>query len=159
MIVDSKKQEIMKTNPYKNLSITLSISFVIMYAVMFFNVDKLDHIYLSLTRFYMSLLMVAPMAILMIVMMRTMYTNKKTNSLISMGSFFVFVLALYCLRTQAFISDAEYMRAMIPHHSSAIMTSRHATISSPEVRTLADSIIQSQRREIDEMKTLLNSHE
>jgi len=47
------------------------------------------------------------------------------------------------------------MKAMIPHHSIAIMTSERAHISDPRVRKLADGIIESQRREIEEMKELI----
>lgn len=133
----------------------LVVSFVIMYAVMFLNVDDADHIYLSLTRTYMSLLMVTPMALMMLLLMGDMYPDKKLNAAIGWIGTFVFVLALFCLRNQVFISDAQYMRAMIPHHSSAIMTSRHAAIKDPEVKKLADSIIASQEREIGKMKMML----
>jgi len=145
----------MKYNGYKKMAVMLVVSFVIMYAVMFLNVDDADHIYLSLTRTYMSLLMVTPMALMMLLLMGDMYPDKKLNAAIGWIGTFVFVLALFCLRNQVFISDAQYMRAMIPHHSSAIMTSRHAAIKDPEVKKLADSIIASQEREIGKMKMML----
>ncbi len=47
------------------------------------------------------------------------------------------------------------MKAMIPHHSIAILTSRRAHIGDPRVRKLADQIIESQVREIEEMKQLI----
>jgi len=47
------------------------------------------------------------------------------------------------------------MKAMIPHHSIAILTSSHARIDDPRVRELADEIIEAQVREIDEMKALI----
>lgn len=145
----------MKQGMYKKLFLALFISFLVMYTVMFLNVDAIDHIYLSLTRFYMALLMVSPMAILMLVVMGSMYPDKKKNKLISLGAAVVFVLALVCLRQQVFISDAQYMRAMIPHHSSAILTSRHAAIKDPQVKQLPEGIIASQQREIQEMKQML----
>lgn len=130
----------------------LILSFFIMYGVMFLNVDEVSHIYVSTTRCYMSLLMVSPMAVLMILMMRKMYANKKLNIIILSSSVVVFIVALSFLRNQTFVSDVEYMKAMIPHHSSAILTSKHASIKDPEVRDLADSIIASQEKEISEMK-------
>ncbi|MGZ8779152.1 MAG: DUF305 domain-containing protein, partial [Thermoanaerobaculia bacterium] len=45
--------------------------------------------------------------------------------------------------------------SMIPHHSIAINNARKATISDPRVRELADQIIESQVREIAEMKLLI----
>jgi hypothetical protein len=143
------------TAPYKKLAIMLLISFVIMYIVMFFNVDEFSHIYLSLTRLYMTLLMISPMALLMLAMMRNMYTIKKLNSIITIASIAVFVFAFTALRSQAFIGNVQYMKAMIPHHSSAIMTSKNANIKDPELRRLSDSIIKSQEEEILQMKGIL----
>jgi len=72
----------MKSNSYNALGVSLTLSFVLMYTVMFLNVDDVDHIYLSLTRTYMTLLMVAPMAILMLLVMPSMYPQKRMNYLI-----------------------------------------------------------------------------
>lgn len=143
--------------PYWKFALMLLISFFVMYLVMFLNVDDIDHIYLSLTRLYMSILMVSPMAILMILMMPSMYANKKLNAIITSTAVGIFVIALICLRSQAFISDKQYMKAMIPHHSSAILTSKRAGITDKNVRKLADSIIVSQQEEIRRMKFLLDT--
>lgn len=141
---------------YKQFGFMIGLSFCIMYAVMFLNVDRVDHIYLSLTRLYMSLLMVSPMALLMLAFMGKMYPNKKLNTAIAISSLVVFGLAFSFLRNQTFISDKQYMQAMIPHHSSAILTSRQATLTNPEVKRLSEGIIQSQEREITRMKQLLD---
>lgn len=134
----------------------LVISFVIMYSVMFLNVVSFGHIYFSMTRFYMALLMVAPMALVMMLMMgKKMYGYKKLNTAIFLVSVAVFVLALVLLRAQVPIDDEQYMKAMIPHHSSAILTSENADIQDPEVRELADEIIETQEREIAQMKEIL----
>lgn len=133
----------------------LAISFVIMYSVMFLNVDKLSHIYLSTTRLYMALLMVAPMALLMLLLMPDMYKNKKMNKIIMFSGVFIFVLVLVLLRTQVPIEDKQYMKAMIPHHSSAILTSQEAGIKDPEVKQLSKEIIETQKREIAQMKDIL----
>jgi len=133
----------------------LLVSFFVMYGVMFLNVDQPDHIYLSLTRTYMALLMVSPMALIMLVMMPAMYTNRKRNRVIGVGAVTIFVISLYLLRSQSFIEDSQYMRGMISHHSSAIMTSRHANLKDPDVKRLSENIIKSQREEIEKMKALL----
>lgn len=148
--------ENMDNSQYKKLLIMLFASFIIMYLVMFLNVDEFSHIYFSYTRTYMALLMISPMVVLMLTLMRKMYNNKKLNLIISVSSIVVFVFALTALRSQAFISDVEYMKAMIPHHSSAIMTSKNANIKDTEVRKLSDSIIKSQEEEIAQMKIILN---
>lgn len=133
----------------------LAISFVVMYSVMYLNVFKLNHIYLSLTRLYMTLLMVSPMAVSMILLMSHMYQNKRANRIIIFSSISVFILALVLLRTQTPINDVQYMKAMIPHHSSAILTSKEANIKDPEVKELSKQIIESQEDEIEQMKSIL----
>lgn len=133
----------------------LTVSFAIMYAVMFLNVDQVEHIYLSATRVYTTLLMVAPMAVVMLLMMRNMYEDKKLNMIIYASSAIVFIVALLFLRNQVLVADEQYMKAMIPHHSSAIMVSQKANISDPELKKLADEIIKSQVKEIAEMKAIL----
>lgn len=141
---------------YKKFTVMMIISFIIMYTVMFLNIDKLNHYHTSLTRIYMTILMVAPMAVVMLLMMGKMYPNKKLNTTIVVAAIVVFALTLTGLRTQTPIADVQYMKAMIPHHSSAIMVSKHADIKDPEVRKLADSIIASQEREIAQMEGILN---
>lgn len=141
---------------YKKMALMLIVSFIIMYVVMFLNADKLSDIYFSLTRTYMALLMTAPMALLMLALMPGMYASKKLNRVITIIAISAFTFALTALRSQTFISDIQYVRAMIPHHSSAIMTSKNANIKDPEVRRLSDSIIKSQKREIKQMKKILD---
>ena len=142
---------------YRRFAMMLLFSYVIMYAAMYVNVSAFDHIYLSTTRMYMAFIMVCPMALLMLGMMRSMYNNRRLNSLITVTALLVLILAIVGLRTQAFIADREYMRGMISHHSSAILTSSHATITTPAVKKLADGIIASQQKEIAEMQHLLDS--
>lgn len=146
----------MKDNPYPKFFLMLGVSFIIMYTVMFLNVDSTDHIHLSLTRTYMTLLMVSPMALLMLGFMGHMYTNKKTNAIIIVASLSVLIGVFAFLRNQTFVGDVQYMKAMIPHHSSAILTSQQAGIKDPEVRKLADDIIKAQQQEIARMKAMLD---
>lgn len=145
----------MKTSSYKTFGLMLSLSFFIMYGVMFLNLDDTGHIYLSITRTYMTLLMIAPMAVLMLSLMPMMYKNRGLNRIIYFSAVAVFILSVWMLRAQAAVSDSQYMRAMIPHHSSAIMTSSHADITDPELKKLSLSIIASQEREIQQMQAIL----
>ncbi|MBH8560382.1 DUF305 domain-containing protein [Hymenobacter sp. BT442] len=133
----------------------LATSLVAMYAVMYLNVYEWDHVYFSLTRVYMALLMLVPMTLIMMGFMWSMYPNKQRNALIMGGSLVAFVVVLIMVRSQTFVDDKLWMKAMIPHHSIAIMVSKRATIKDPEVRTLADSIISAQEREIGQMKRML----
>lgn len=151
----NSKMKKMNGMGYGKFALTMTISFLVMYSIMFINIVDIDHFYISLTRIYMALLMVSPMAIIMLTMMGKMYPNKKINNFIILGSIVVFGLVLTALRTQTPVSDEQYMKAMIPHHSSAIMTSENANINDPEVRKLADRIIKAQKKEIAEMKAIL----
>ncbi len=145
----------MKPSPYRKFAVTLAISCVTMYLAMFLNVDSMGHIHLSLTRLYMTLLMVSPMALTMLWMMRQMYFDKRLNLVIALASIATFVISLILLRAQTPIGDQQYMKAMIPHHSSAILTSKHAQLDDPEVKALAKQIIQSQEEEIAQMEAIL----
>ncbi|HEX6914870.1 MAG TPA: DUF305 domain-containing protein [Chitinophagaceae bacterium] len=140
---------------YRKFFITLLISFFIMYLVMFLNIYEIGHYHTSLTRAYMTILMVTPMAVVMILMMGKMYQDRKRNLVIIVTSLLLFVAALAGLRSQTPVGDVQYMKAMIPHHSSAILTSKRANLSDPEVKKLAEQIIESQQKEIKEMEMML----
>jgi len=126
-----------------------------MYAVMFANVDSVDHIMLSSMRTYMAILMIAPMAVSMMLFMWGMYENKKLNKVIIGLAFIIFAVTFYMMRTQAGISDVDYMKGMIPHHSSAILTSQESDLRDPETKKLAGEIIKAQEEEIALMKELI----
>lgn len=147
--------EKMKNNSYRTFALTMTISFILMYGIMFLNVDQADHIYLSMTRFYMTLMMVAAMALLMLAAMRMMYKNKRLNMIIIIAGIAAFALSLIGVRTQTFVGDEQYMRGMIPHHSIAIMVSKKAHLKDPEVIQLSQSIIKAQENEIAQMKKIL----
>ena len=145
----------MSSGSYGKFALMMTVSFIIMYAVMYLNTYAFDHVYFSMTRFYMTFLMISPMALIMLGFMRGMYKNRKINVSIVAASVIVFALALIFVRSQTFVGDREWMKAMIPHHSIAILTSERADIKDPEVRKLADGIIETQKKEIKEMKQLL----
>ena len=146
----------MKKGSYTKFVGMLAASFIAMYITMYLNTYEMDHVYFSLTRFYMSCLGIAAMAVIMWFFMRKMYQNKKKNIAILLGSLVLFLGALGLVRAQSpIIGDVLWMKAMIPHHSIAILTSERADIKDPEVRKLADDIIKAQRKEIGEMKAMI----
>ena len=140
---------------YTRFFAMIATSTIIMYGLMYLNTFELDHIFFSETRLYMALYMGAVMAVVMLAFMWGMYKNTAMNIAILVLSGVVFAGSLFLVRSQATIADVSWMRAMIPHHSIAILTSTRANISDPRVRELADEIISAQRKEIDEMKALI----
>lgn len=142
-------------NPYPKFFVMMAVSFVVMYAVMYLHTYSLDHLFFSEMRAYMTMLMIAAMAVTMLLMMWKMYQNKKTNYAILGGAIAVFALFVYIERSQVFVDDSSWMKSMIPHHSIAVLTSERANIKDVRVRALADDIIKAQRKEIKEMKWLI----
>lgn len=130
-------------------------SMIAMYVLMYLNTYEVSHVQWSETRFYMTFIMGAAMAVIMMSFMQGMYKDKRVNLAIYLGSMVVFVIALFLVRSQTTVQDTSYMRAMIPHHSIAILTSERAEISDVRVQELADEIILAQRREIKEMEWLI----
>lgn len=130
-------------------------STAVMFGLMYLNTYELAHVQFSETRFWMAFVMGAAMAVVMLSFMFTMYKDRRSNIAIYVLSALVFAGALALVRSQATVDDVSYMRAMIPHHSIAIMTSERANISDPRVRELADAIIEAQVREINEMNRLI----
>ena len=120
------------------------------------NTYELDHVFFSQTRAWMALVMGAAMAVVMLAFMTHMLDDKRANAGILIGSALVFAGGLWLVRSQATVGDVSYMKAMIPHHSIAIMTSKRAGIGDPRVRKLADGIVEAQVREIGEMKALID---
>jgi hypothetical protein len=137
----------------------IATSTVVMLGLMYLNTYALSHVWWSETRFYMAFLMGATMAVIMLGFMLGMYDDKKKNVAIFVGSALVFAGALWLVRSQETVQDVAWMKAMIPHHSIAILTSERAEISDPRVRRLADEIILAQRREIAEMEALIGDLE
>ncbi|WP_417867909.1 DUF305 domain-containing protein [Xanthomarina gelatinilytica] len=153
--MENSKEHSNKGN-YKTFFIMLACSFVAMYVTMYLNTYAIDHVWFSLTRFYMTCLGISAMAVIMWFFMRKMYNNKKKNIAILAGSFILFISALGLVRMQApIIGDVLWMKAMIPHHSIAILTSERAAIQDPEVKKLANEIIEAQRKEIEQMKAMI----
>ena len=141
--------------PYPMFMAMIGTSTAVMFVLMYLNTYSVNHVFFSETRFWMAFVMGAAMAVVMLGFMWGMYKNRAKNLVILGVAAVVFALGLWLVRSQTTITDSEYMKAMIPHHSIAIMTSERAHIRDPRVRELAHDIILAQRREIAEMKYLI----
>ncbi|MFZ5779465.1 MAG: DUF305 domain-containing protein [Pseudomonadota bacterium] len=139
---------------YVRFGLMILTSTVLMFILMYLNTYALEHVFYSETRTYMAIVMGAAMAMVMLAFMLGMYDRMPLNIAIFAGAVVVFAFSLWLVRSQVTVSGPSYMRAMIPHHSIAIMTSERAQIRDPRVRKLADEIIEAQRREISEMEYL-----
>jgi uncharacterized protein (DUF305 family) len=140
---------------YGRFAAMIATSTVVMFGLMYLNTYALAHVRFSETRAFMAVLMGAAMAIVMLGLMASMYPSRRINAAIFAGAALVFAGALWLVRSQATVDEVSWMRAMIPHHSIAILTSERAEIADPRVRNLADGIIETQRREIAEMEALI----
>lgn len=142
-------------NKYVRFGVMIFTSTLIMYFLMFLNVYESGHVVFSQTRLFMALIMGSVMSVVMLLFMWKMYDDRKKNIIIMISSVLLFLMSLYLVRSQSTVDEVSWMRAMIPHHSSAILTSERAQLEDPRVRKLAEEIIEAQKREIDEMEKLI----
>lgn len=149
----------MATMKYTTFAQMIVVGTIVMFGLMYLNTYSKEHVFFSETRAFMALIMGATMAVVMLAFMWKMYPNKAANIGILLGSLAVFFVSLWLVRSQATVDDVAYMRAMIPHHSIAILTSERANITDPRVRELADGIIAAQKKEIGEMKAYIRDLE
>lgn len=140
---------------YGRFLLMIGTSTVLMYGLMYLNTYEIDHVWFSQTRIWMAFIMGASMAMVMLAFMWKMYPNRLANVAMLGGALTVFVMALWLVRSQVTVGDVSYMKAMIPHHSIAVLTSRRAGIKDKRVRELADNIIDAQVREIAQMRGLI----
>ncbi len=137
----------------------IATSIVTMFVLKYSNVYETGHIWFSQTRMWMALTMGMAMIVIMLGFMWGMYRTFLTKVLVMVGAVIGFALFLFLARSQATVDDQTYMKAMIPHHSIAVLTSRRAQISDPRVRELANAIIEAQVKEIAQMELLLEDIE
>ena len=140
---------------YPRFALDTVINFVIMYLVMYTMIATLNHFYLNLNNVYMTLMMVAPMTVIMLISMRSMFPSPRINLALIGVSVLVFALSFFGMRTQAAVGDAEFLRSMIPHHSGAILMCEQASLTDPEIVALCREIVVAQEREINQMKAIL----
>jgi len=142
-------------NSYNTLIIMAVLSFLSMYALMYAMVDQLANVIPNINQFYMAGLMTMPMIVFEVVLMRSMYTNKKLNTLIITIGMIALITFFLFIRQQSFVSDRQFLKSMIPHHASAILMCENADLQDLEIRELCVSIVSSQQQEIDQMKAKL----
>ncbi len=140
---------------YLKFLLMILTSTAMMFGLTYLSTYSTDHVFFSETRAYMALVMGSTMSVVMLLFMWNMYGSRAANVAILVANAIVFTTSLYLVRSQQTVQDVAYMRAMIPHHSIAILTSERANISDPRVRKLADEIINAQREEISQMKQLI----
>lgn len=149
-----ESQGVMK-NAYASLALQSVASGVVMYLVMFVMIDRLSSFYNNLNMLYMTLMMVAPMVVLMVLAMRHMFPSATANAVLLATAVAVFAGSFWLIRTQTTIGDKAFLRSMIPHHSGAVLMCRQAALSDAEVTRLCSEIVRSQLQEIEEMKGIL----
>ncbi|MEC7742246.1 MAG: DUF305 domain-containing protein [Pseudomonadota bacterium] len=137
----------------------IATSIVTMFVLKYSNVYESGHIWFSQTRMWMALMMGMAMIVIMLGFMWGMYRTFQTKVMVMIGALIGFAVFLFLARSQTTVDDHAYMKAMIPHHSIAVLTSRRAQISDPRVRELADAIIEAQVKEIAQMELLLEDIE
>ena len=142
-------------NKYLKFLVMILASTFIMYWLMYLNLYEASHVEFSQTRLFMALIMGSVMAVVMLLFMWKMYEDKRKNALILGISAIIFSLSLFLVRSQATVDQVSWMKAMIPHHSIAILTSERADIEDERVKELAQEIIEAQEREIEEMQKLI----
>jgi hypothetical protein len=140
---------------YMHLGVMTVLSFIAMYILMYSMVDRLGYVYNNVNQAYMAALMAAPMTLIEVVVMRTMYPNKALNYAIMVGAVVIGILAFGLIRYQGGVGDRQFVRSMIPHHSGAILMCREASITDLELKKLCAEIIEGQQREIVQMQAIL----
>ena len=145
----------MAKRPYGMFAANLLISGIVMYFVMYTMIDSTAELYHNLNNVYMTMMMVTTMALLMLWMMPSMFPDRRTNIILNVLFGALFLSSLYGMRTQALVGDTQFLRAMIPHHSGAILMCEKSAITDPQIKQLCSGIVSGQKAEIAQMKALL----
>lgn len=141
---------------YRKLALAIGINTVLMYLITYVNLAQLSHFENNINRVYMALLMAAPMVIVMLLVMRAMFPNVKMNLGLHVGAAVAILLLVTLIRTQTPVGNGQFLRSMIPHHSSAILMCEQSAITDPEIIELCGEIVQAQKEEIAQMKDILS---
>jgi uncharacterized protein (DUF305 family) len=140
---------------YARLLGMTALSFVAMYVLMYAMVNSFENVFNNINQVYMAGLMASPMVLIELLLMGSMYPDRNLNWLLAAASVVAGLIFFALIRGQVAVADHQFLRSMIPHHAGAILMCEKAPISDPEIKTLCSNIIESQRREIDQMKSLL----
>ncbi|WP_243699535.1 DUF305 domain-containing protein [Flavobacterium caseinilyticum] len=140
---------------YKKLAIMIVLSFIAMYILMYAMVDVFANVIPNINQFYMAGLMTMPMLIIELLVMGSMYGNKKLNISLLVTGFIALILFFAGIRQQTAVGDKEFLKSMIPHHAAAILMGKESSVTDPEIKELIKNIITSQQAEIEQMKAKL----
>lgn len=154
-IKQANKEHSMHQIHYRKLIIMAVLSFIAMYILMYSMVNSFSNVFMNVNQFYMAGLMAMPMVIIEIVLMSSMYMNKKLNAIIITVSAILLICFFMLIRQQVGVSDRQFVKSMIPHHAGAILMCKEANIKDPEIQKLCEEIRSSQQREIEQMKAIL----
>lgn len=143
------------TSHYGRLGIMTALSFIAMYFLMYAMVNAIDNVYMNFNQVYMAGLMAAPMVLIELALMSSMYRHKRLNALIAAGAVIAAVVFFLFIRRETAIGDRQFLRSMIPHHAGAILMCQQATIGDADIKRLCQNILSSQQAEIDQMKGML----
>ena len=147
----------MPNHHYRQLTLMMVLSFASMYILMYAMVDTFPNVLPNANQFYMAGLMTAPMLIIEIGLMESMYRKKRLNTILLITGILALAGFMFMIRTQALVGDRQFLKSMIPHHAGAILMCQRASIEDPEIKELCRTIIISQQAEIDQMKKILQS--
>jgi uncharacterized protein (DUF305 family) len=140
---------------YKHLILMTILAFACMYILMYAMVNTWSEVIPNTNQFYMAGLMAAPMVIIEILVMRSMYMDKMKNLAFIIGAIVLLVTFYFGIRSQSLVGDKQFLKSMIPHHSAAILMCREGNITDPEIKQLCNGIIANQQKEIDQMNIIL----
>ena len=147
----------MKSGHYRPLLLMGAIHFVAMYVLMYAMVDSFQQVVPNYNNLYMAALMTSPMLLIEVVLMRDMYPDRGQNVIVILAGLILLIGAFAAIRKQAMVGDEQFLKSMIPHHSGAILMCRESSLSDQRVLDLCRGIVESQKREIEEMEDLLDS--
>lgn len=134
------------------------LSFIAMFSLMYAMVDRPANVLSNFNQAYMAGLMALPMVIIELLVMRSMYADRRLNMVI-LAAAVVGTLALwFAIREQVMIDERQFLRSMIPHHAGAILMCQEADLTDPAVLALCRQIVESQVAEIDQMKAMLTHY-
>ena len=140
---------------YGRLLLMMALSFLAMYALMYAMVDQWANVYHNVNQFYMAGLMAAPMLLIELWLMSSMYPDRRRNLILAGVTVAFMLFCWWGIRTQAAVTDRQFIRSMIPHHAGAILMCEENRLKDPELVKLCQEIITSQKQEIAQMKQLL----
>lgn len=143
------------SHPYRRLLAMVGLHFVAMYVLMYAMTSALQDVYHNVNQVYMAGLMTASMVAIEVPVMRAMYASRPLNAAFVGGSLLALVACYLFIRQQTAVGDRQFLRSMIPHHSSAILMCEEASLRDQEISALCGSIVRGQQAEIDQMRAIL----